>query len=63
MAEKGVDVAINFSRASEFRTNAFKRFEKSLKEGTLPKFSDLMSWQIQAKKEAAAAKKASEEKK
>ena len=63
MAEKGVDVAINFSRASEFRTNAFKRFEKSLKEGTLPKFSDLMSWQIQAKKEAAAAKKASKEKK
>ena len=63
MAEKGVDVAINFSRASEFRTNAFKRFEKSLKEGTLPKFSDLMSWQIQARKKAEAAKETSKEKK
>jgi len=63
MAEKGVEVAINFSRASEFRTNAFKRFEKSIKEGTLPKFSDLMSWQTKARKEAAAAKEISQEKK
>lgn len=63
MAEKGVEVAMNFSRASEIRTNAFKRFEKSIKEGTLPKFSDLMSWQIQARKEAEAAKEASKEKK
>ena len=63
MAEKGVDVAINFSRASEIRTNAFKRFEKSMKEGTLPTFSDLMSWQIQARKKAEAAKETSKEKK
>ena len=63
MAEKGVNVAMNFSRASEFRTNAFKRFAKSVKEGTMPAFSELSSWQIKAKKEAAAAKKKAAESK
>ena len=61
MAEKGVEVAINYARASEIRTNAFRRFEKSIKEGTLPTSSDLMSWQVQARKKAAAAEKTSEE--
>ena len=57
MAEKGVEVAKNFSRASEYRTNAFMRFEKSVKEGDMPTFSDLKAWQVEGKKEAEAAKK------
>jgi thiol-disulfide isomerase/thioredoxin len=57
MAEKGVEVAKNFSRATEIRTNAFKRFEKLVKEGTMPAFSDLTSWQVKARRDAEAAKK------
>ena len=57
MAEKGVEVAKNFSRATEYRTNAFMRFEKSVKEGTMPAFSELSSWQLKGRKEAEAAKK------
>ena len=56
-AEKGVHAAINHKTgASEFRTNAFKRFAKSVKEGTLPEFSELSSWQIEARKKAEAEK-------
>jgi len=60
-ADKGVEAAIrNKNGASEFRTNAFKRFAKSVKEGVVPKFSELISWQIKAQKEAAAKQKAKE---
>ncbi len=48
-AEKGVEVAKSFLRASEARTNAFKRFAKSVKDGKMPKFSDLSKWQREAK--------------
>ncbi len=56
-AERGVEAAINHKTGkSEFRTNAFKRFAKSVKEGTLPEFSELSSWQIEARKKAEAEK-------
>ncbi len=56
-AENGVKAAINHKTgASEHRTNAFKRFAKSVKEGTLPEFSELSSWQIEARKKAEADK-------
>ncbi len=54
-AEKGVEAAINHKTgASEFRTDAFKRFAQSVKEGTLPALSELSSWQIEARKKAEA---------
>ncbi len=52
-ADKGIEVAIRFSRASEARTSAFKRFARSVKAGTMPAFSELSSWQIEAKKKTA----------
>ena len=56
-AENGVKAATNHKAgASEFRTNAFKRFAKSVKEGTLPELSELSSWQIEARKKAEAEK-------
>ena len=56
-SEKGVKAAINHKTgASEFRTNAFKRFAKSVKQGRLPEFSELSSWQIEARKKAEAEK-------
>lgn len=57
-AEKGVEATINHKRgASEYRTNAFKRFAKSVKEGTLPEFSELQGWQIAARDAAKKAEK------
>ncbi|WP_197171763.1 TlpA disulfide reductase family protein [Novipirellula aureliae] len=53
-ADKGVEVAMNFSGASESRTGAFVRFAKSVKEGTMPKYSDLAMWQREAKEKATA---------
>ena len=61
-ADKGVDVAINFARASEYRTAAFRRFAKLVKEGTMPEFSELTGWQIKARKEAEAREKAAQAK-
>ena len=52
-ADKGVEVAMNFKAGnSEARTSAYKRFAKSVKEGTMPTFSDLISWQNAARKPA-----------
>ena len=48
-ANNGVEVAKNFSRACEARTNAFMRFADSVKEGTIPKMSDLSKWREKAK--------------
>lgn len=56
-AEKGVEVAKNFARATEHRTNAFKRFAKSAKEGTMPTFTELTAWHLNARKAAAEAEK------
>ena len=51
-ADKGVEVAMNFKAGnSKARTSAYNRFAKSVKDGTMPTFSDLISWQ-----KAAAAK-------
>lgn len=55
-ADKGVEAAKTFSRASESGTKAFVRFAKSVNEGTMPKFSDLSKWQRDAKKQAEAPK-------
>ena len=61
-ADKGVEVAMNFKAGnSEARTSAYKRFAESVKEGTMPTFSNLIAWQNAArklapKKEAAEAK-------
>ena len=54
-ANKGVEVAKNFSRASEARTNAFMRFADSVKEGTIPKMSDLSKWHREGREKAKAA--------
>ena len=51
-ADKGIEVAMNFARASEGRTAAFKRFAKSVKDGSLPRFSELMEWHHTAVKKA-----------
>ena len=62
-AEKGLQAAINHKAgASEFRTIAFKRFVKTVKEGTMPKLSDVTSWQREAMQEAAAKEKKTQEK-
>ena len=62
-ADKGVEASIRHkSPIKEIRTNAFKRFAKSVKEGTAPAFSELHAWQIAARKEAEAKKKAEMEK-
>jgi len=59
-AEKGVEAAINNKRgASEARTSTYRRFAKSVKEGVVPKFAELISWQREAQKKAAAAKEES----
>ena len=52
-ADKGVEVAMNYARATEARTNAFKRFAESVKEGTMPTMSDLSKWQREGKAKAA----------
>ena len=52
-ADTGVEVAKTFGKPSEFRTNAFQRFAKSVKDGTMPTFSELGKWQREAKAEAA----------
>jgi len=54
-ANEGVEVAKSFSRASEARTNAFMRFAESVKEGTVPKMSDLSKWHREGKQKAKAA--------
>ena len=57
-AEKGVEAAINNKRgASEARTSTHRRFAKSVKEGVVPGFAELISWQREAQKKAAAAAK------
>ena len=57
-ADKGVEVAMNFSGASEARTNAFKRFAESAKEGTMPTMVDLSKWHREGKAKAKAKAKA-----
>ena len=52
-ADKGVEVALSFKGANEARTNAFRRFARSVKAGTMPSSSDLSAWQIEARKKAA----------
>ena len=57
-ADKGLEAAINHERgASEIRTNAFKRFAKSVREGTLPEFAELQAWQIKARDAEKKAEK------
>ena len=56
-AEKGMEAAINHKiGTSDYRTNAFKRFARSVKDGTLPKLSELSAWQVAARKKAEASK-------
>ena len=55
-ADRGVEVAMNFARATEARTNAFKRFAESVKEGTMPTMADLSKWHREGKAKAKAAK-------
>ena len=55
-ADRGVEVAMNFARATEARTNAFKRFAESVKEGTMPTMTDLSKWHREGKAKAKAAK-------
>ena len=54
-ANKGVEVAKNFARASEARTSAFMRFAESVKEGTIPKMAEVSKWHREAKEKAKAA--------
>ena len=62
-AEKGLHAAINHKTgASEFRTIAFKRFVKTVKEGSMPEFSEIISWQKKAMQEAEAKEKKTQEK-
>ena len=53
--DKALEAAINHKTgASEHRTTAYKRFAKSVKEGSMPTYPDLITWQAEARKEAAA---------
>ena len=54
-ANKGVEVAKNFSRASEARTSAFMRFAESVKKGTIPKMAEVSKWHREGKEKAKAA--------
>ena len=57
-ADRSVQAAMNHrSGRSEIRTNAFKRFAESVKGGTLPDFSELIAWQVEARKAAKDAAK------
>ncbi|WP_442506766.1 TlpA disulfide reductase family protein [Novipirellula sp. SH528] len=56
-AKKGVEVAQKLPKGSEYQTAAFMQFAESVKEGTMPKFSDLIMWQREAKEKAADAEK------
>lgn len=55
-ANKSVDAARNFSRATESNTQAFERFAKSVNEGTMPKISELTKWQREGRKKAETIK-------
>ena len=55
-ADKGVEVAMSFAGASEYRTAAFKRFAKSVNEGTMPAFSELNTWQREGKRKSRRQK-------
>ena len=55
--DKALEAAIHHKTgSSEHRTTAYKRFVKSVKEGTMPTYPELIAWQAEAKKEAAAAR-------
>jgi len=54
-ANMGVEVAKNYSRASEARNIAFMRFAESVKEGTIPKMAEVSKWHREAKQKAEAA--------
>lgn len=57
-AEKGIEAANRHKKGtSEIQINAFKRFAKLVKEGTMPELRELSAWQIKARKEAEAAAK------
>ncbi len=51
-ADKGVEAAKTSPRATEAGTKAFMRFAKSVNEGAMPAFSDLLKWQREAMKDA-----------
>jgi len=56
-ANMGVEVSKKFvAGKSEARTEAFKRFAKSVSEGTIPKVSQLSKWQRELRAKAKAAK-------
>ena len=53
--DKALEAAINHKTGSNARrTTAYKRFVKSVKEGTMPTYPDLIAWQAEARKEAPA---------
>ena len=53
--DKALEAAINHKTGSNaHRTTAYKRFVKSVKEGTMPTYPDLIAWQAEARKEAPA---------
>ncbi len=53
--DKALEAAINHKTGSNaHRTTAYKRFVKSVKEGTMPTYPDLIAWQAEARKEGAA---------
>ena len=56
-ARMGLEVARTFGKPTEARTMAFDRFAKLVQEGSMPKFSDLMTWHREAREKAAAARK------
>ena len=54
-ADKLIDRAKAFSKGNEASVTPYERFSKSVNDGTMPPFSDLTKWKIEARK---AAKKA-----
>lgn len=58
-ATRGIEAAKNARASSDIRSIPYVRFAKSVKEGTMPKASELSSWLREAYKKDAAAKAAS----
>ena len=56
-ANRGVEVAKRYKRATEAQTNAFMRFAESVNEGTIPKMSDLTKWHREGREKAKAKAK------
>ena len=53
-ADKMIEAAKAFSKGNDAYVKPFERFTKSVHDGTMPEFSELSKWRIDAKKKAVS---------